>query len=395
MKSSKNSSEIKETLKKTSLILFVQHSPTLIARFMGPTLGRQGPGGPHVGPMNLAVWVVLWDLHLKSTVSISSSDIIFWTRESVWLLTWEMHLCWFLYEVEQPNVWRSIWSNERLPIFLSFSQILSPNNRLAETNHPEVNFHREIGQYSLYGKNWYHYVLLFSTFCWELMMPSWFVKTYTCAQDLIRHFLIMSSYTCIQMIHIPRKLEQGMSNLLVIIAPADDLTHMDLSVISTPPNLFNTLRPRQNGRHLADDILKCIFLNENVWVSIKISLKFVPKGPINNIPALVQIMASCRPGDKPLSGPVVVSSLTHICVTRPQWVNNWQVIREPVYVCLWSGTKCCCDAPSEGLRDHPSFPWLLSANCRLEETGHPEVNSSQRNRPMPSLTGNIYTIYTT
>ena len=51
---------------------------------------------------------------------------------------------------------------------------------------------------------------------------------------------------------------------------------------------FNTLRPRQNGRHFADDIFKCIFLNENVWIPIKISLKFVPKGQINNIPTLVQ-----------------------------------------------------------------------------------------------------------
>ena len=50
---------------------------------------------------------------------------------------------------------------------------------------------------------------------------------------------------------------------------------------------FNTLRPRQNGRHFADAILKCIFLNENVWIPIEISLKFVPKGPIDNIPALV------------------------------------------------------------------------------------------------------------
>ena len=32
-----------------------------------------------------------------------------------------------------------------------------------------------------------------------------------------------------------------------------------------------------------------------------ISLKFVPKGPINNIPALVQIMALRRSGDMPLS----------------------------------------------------------------------------------------------
>ena len=86
---------------------------------------------------------------------------------------------------------------------------------------------------------------------------------------------------------------------------------------------FNTLRPRQNGRHFADDTFKRIFLNENVRISITISLKFVSGGPINNIPALVQIMAWCRPGDKPLSEPMMVSSLTHICVTRPQWVNTW------------------------------------------------------------------------
>ena len=85
---------------------------------------------------------------------------------------------------------------------------------------------------------------------------------------------------------------------------------------------FNTLRPRQNGRHFPDDTFKRIFFNENVRISIKISLKFVPKGPINNNPALVQIMAWCRSGDKPLSEPMMVNLLTHICVTRPQWVNE-------------------------------------------------------------------------
>ena len=92
---------------------------------------------------------------------------------------------------------------------------------------------------------------------------------------------------------------------------------------------INTLRPRQNGRHFPDDIFKCIFLNENIWISLKIPLKFVPRGPINNSPALVQIMAWRRPGDKPLSEPMLVFVPTHICVTRPQWVNmaikwdNW------------------------------------------------------------------------
>ena len=52
------------------------------------------------------------------------------------------------------------------------------------------------------------------------------------------------------------------------------------------------------GAYFPDDIFKCILLNENVWFPIEISLKFVCKGLINNIPALVQIMAWCRPGDK-------------------------------------------------------------------------------------------------
>ena len=82
--------------------------------------------------------------------------------------------------------------------------------------------------------------------------------------------------------------------------------------------MLNSLRPRRNGRYNADDILKCIFLKENDCIPTKISLKFVPKGPINNIPALVQIMAWCRPGDKPLSEPMMVSLLTYICVTQPQ-----------------------------------------------------------------------------
>ena len=89
---------------------------------------------------------------------------------------------------------------------------------------------------------------------------------------------------------------------------------------------INTLRPRQNGRHFADDIFKCIFSNENAWISLKFSLKFVPKGPINNNPALVQIMAWRRSGDKPLSEPMMIGLPTHICVTRPQWVKPSLII---------------------------------------------------------------------
>ena len=69
----------------------------------------------------------------------------------------------------------------------------------------------------------------------------------------------------------------------------------------------HTLRPRQNDRHFPYDIFKCICLNKNVWISIKISLEFVPKGLINKIPTLVQIMAWRRPGH---------------CLNRC-WLVNW------------------------------------------------------------------------
>ena len=87
------------------------------------------------------------------------------------------------------------------------------------------------------------------------------------------------------------------------------------------PWWLNTLRQRQNGGHFPIDVYKCICLNENVWISLKISQKFVPKVPINNIPALLQIMAWHHSGDKPLSEPMMVSLLMHICITPPQWVN--------------------------------------------------------------------------
>ena len=55
----------------------------------------------------------------------------------------------------------------------------------------------------------------------------------------------------------------------------------------------------------ADDIFKHSFMNENVKISIRISLKFVPKGPIDNKSALVQVMAWCRTGDKSLPEPML------------------------------------------------------------------------------------------
>ena len=102
-------------------------------------------------------------------------------------------------------------------------------------------------------------------------------------------------------------------------------------------NGFNTLRPRRNRRHFADDIFRCIFLNEYERISLRFSLKFVPKVRINNIPSLVQIMAWRRPGDKPLSEPMMVSLLTHICVILG--LNELIVVYVIFYKCVWIWQK--------------------------------------------------------
>ena len=134
---------------------------------------------------------------------------------------------------------------------------------------------------------------------------------------------------------------------------------------------FYTLRPRQNDRHLVDDIFKCIFLNENVWISIEISLKFAPKGSVNNIPVLGQIMTWRRPGDKPLPEPMMIRLPTHICVTRPQWVDSFTIGR-PIY------RRDQQPIPHVGLQQpNPSFirSGLLMFRCHREFNQLPNFKS--------------------
>ena len=113
--------------------------------------------------------------------------------------------------------------------------------------------------------------------------------------------------------------------------------------------VINTLRLRQNCCHFAEDIFKCIFLNENVWISFKISVKIVPKGLVNNIPALLQIMAWRWPGGKPLSEPIILCmypanerwcyilmwSLIGWTHTHTKWSLSkpaWYVTNEPCWI---------------------------------------------------------------
>ena len=92
----------------------------------------------------------------------------------------------------------------------------------------------------------------------------------------------------------------ALQNMIKIV-----VTYTQHNKAQTCANFLNSLSPGKNRRHFVDDVFKCNSLNENVWISINISLKFVPKGPINNIPALVQIMAWRQTGDKPIYEPMM------------------------------------------------------------------------------------------
>ena len=94
------------------------------------------------------------------------------------------------------------------------------------------------------------------------------------------------------------------------------------------------------------DLFKCIFLNENVWITTKISLKFVPKIPINNIPALVQIMAWCR------------QATSH-------YLNQWWYDYQSIYASLDLSELMWCilseDVPKMWSTPHTKLPCITVA----------------------------------
>ena len=104
-----------------------------------------------------------------------------------------------------------------------------------------------------------------------------------------------------------------------------------------------------------------------ISISINISLKCNPKGPINNIPAsaLVYIMAWRCPGDKPLSEPTTFSLPTHLCVTRLQWVKDyfWSFVLSSKYMYLqpWQNWfPCYADVLHDGILIYHCFGTLIS-----------------------------------
>ena len=114
------------------------------------------------------------------------------------------------------------------------------------------------------------------------------------------------------------------------------------------------------GRYKMAAIFQTTYSNAFSWIKMhEFCLRFYWSlflVPINNIPALVQIMAWCRPGDKPWSEPMMVSLLTHIRVTRPRWVKAWtQSMHSLKTKCLvvWSFTSYISWEPI----------WICSCGC--------------------------------
>ena len=117
-----------------------------------------------------------------------------------------------------------------------------------------------------------------------------------------------------------------------------------LSILCNSPchaiHYLNTLRPIQNGRHFSDDVFKYVLLIETIEISMNISLKFVIKVPINNIPTMVQIMAWRRKGDKPLSETMIVSWKKHAYFYMHQYMDVWVSNPEPAASSVVVRYKC-------------------------------------------------------
>ena len=93
---------------------------------------------------------------------------------------------------------------------------------------------------------------------------------------------------------------------------------------------FNSSPAGQFGGKMANDIFNYISFNENVWISIKMSLKFIPKGQVDNKSVLFQVMAWCHHATSHYLNQCWPSSLTHICDSPGRWVKVRAQDRSPI-----------------------------------------------------------------
>ena len=95
-----------------------------------------------------------------------------------------------------------------------------------------------------------------------------------------------------------------------------ELCYLGLIWTQFPP--LNTLRPIPNCRHLQTTLSNAFCWMKMNDVRLIFHWSLILRAQINNIPALVEIMARCRPGDNPLCDAIMVSLQTHKCVNRLQ-----------------------------------------------------------------------------
>ena len=116
------------------------------------------------------------------------------------------------------------------------------------------------------------------------------------------------------------------NSLLLCQRQAIIWTKAGILLIEPSATNFSEILIKFKHFHSRKCIWRCCHWNGNVWTSIKIIEKFVPNGPINNILALVQIMAWCRAGNNPLSEPMMLSLPMHICITQPCWCKETLIL---------------------------------------------------------------------
>ena len=80
----------------------------------------------------------------------------------------------------------------------------------------------------------------------------------------------------------------------------------------------NTLGPRQNDRHFPDDIFNCILLKENICLKFQIKCSKLYNLQYSSI--------GLDNGLAPTRRQAIIWTIyrlpTHVCVTRPEWVNQ-------------------------------------------------------------------------
>ena len=111
--------------------------------------------------------------------------------------------------------------------------------------------------------------------------------------------------------------------------------HQHWLIVSTILKHINTSRPRQIGRHFPDNIFKCISWMKIYTFRLRFQwIKFVPQGPINNIPGLVQIMAWRLTGDKPLSETILAlvgDAYMRHSASMSWFISPWEICMIVIY----------------------------------------------------------------